>query len=186
MQMRGIGERVVTPDGEHGVDFECLENPQHMRRAINGAFCTRAKFILEEIRQTVWLSATRVGARGVQDSAPAAVDGANALRIERHDVVLAAFWIVGIIVQRPGPAALEPNHIPSARNGGARDRLDAGIESRNIAAASQNTDPHDRSLTRRTHREFDSHPSFGSSFLQASISPRTASAEFISAVCSSA
>src|ERR1051325_7925346 len=78
----------------------------------------------------------------MQNGAAAAIDGAHPLRIQAQDMGLAAVWVVRIVIQRAGPAAAKPHHIPATRQSGARDRLDAGVESRHIPAARKNAYAH--------------------------------------------
>ena len=81
-----------------------------------------------------------IGARAVQIGAAGAVDGAGVLAIQRQNVARAAGRVLQVDVGQPFPAAADADHFAADLAATVDHRLDDGIQSRNIAAAREDTD----------------------------------------------
>src|SRR5262249_28556620 len=82
----------------------------------------------------------RVGAARMQHGAAAPVDGARVLLVERHDVARHAGLVLDIEVGERLPAAPQAQNLDLVAAAAIGDALDDGIETRDIAAAGEDTD----------------------------------------------
>ena len=76
----------------------------------------------------------------MQVGAAGAVDGAGVLAIQRQHVARAAGRILQVDVGQPFPAAANADHLAANFASTVHHRLDHGIQTRNVAAARENTD----------------------------------------------
>jgi hypothetical protein len=139
--MRRVGQRVVAADGDQGVDPEVVHHLQHVAAAVErlGLAATLAR---EEARQIGPPHLPRVGPRGVQHRPARAVDGTHRLPRQPLDPGLPVAVVVRIDVERAGPAAAEAVDLPALLLRMVDDRLDAGVEPRDVAAPGQHANAH--------------------------------------------
>ena len=144
---RGIAQGVVAADGDQVVEAEGLDVLQHLRLVTSktvevtpflvisfvGNSCPSSTggsfFILEGLVREL----CRIGAAG-------AVDGAGVLAIQRQDVAGAAGRILQVDVGQAFPAAADADDFAADFAATVDHRLDHGIQTRDVAAARENTD----------------------------------------------
>ena len=123
-QMRRETQRTVAAQRDQRIDFQRIEDIQHLLRLV-------------ALRRY-----PRVAARAVQYRAALPVNAAHPVAVEHHHAVIPRPGIGGIDFQHAFPAATQPDHVPAALPGRCRDRLDAGIEARDIAATGEYSQTH--------------------------------------------
>jgi hypothetical protein len=126
------------------VDALLFEYPQGVRGEVLDAVAL--DLVGEEVGDLIDAHPARVGPGGVEEGAAGAVDRPHHLGGEIDEVVGEGAGIVGVGVEQAAPAAADADNLVTLGRHPIDDRLDAGIQAGNVAAAGQDSDSHVASL----------------------------------------
>ena len=87
MQPLGIAQRVVAADRHQRPDAQFIQHLQHVRREIEWAVVVWMRLALQERRHLGRADFAGIGAAGVQERAARAIDRADALLVQRQNVL---------------------------------------------------------------------------------------------------
>ncbi len=146
-------QRVVTADGDHGVDPDPLEDPEDVLRVISRLVAGTCAS--QELGLVGRLHLRGVRSRSVEERPARSVDRANDTAVERHRVLLDRGGIVRITLEEARPPAPDADHLMTLLNRAVHHGLDAGVQSGDVSSAGQDPDPHGTNLLR--HLQIEEH-----------------------------
>ena len=135
VQPRGVAEGVVAADGDEGVDLQGLEVGHHRVGDVHRVLQTVLAQVLGHV---LFPHLGRVGARGVQEGAAGAVDGAHVIVFQDlHPVGVAGHPQFGLVVGQSAPAAPETVHLQAGPLGPVHHLLHGRVQAGHVAPAGQ-------------------------------------------------
>jgi hypothetical protein len=142
VQARGVGQGVVAADGHQRPDPQLVQRGHHVIGAVDPVAGPGIEVRLQGLGQIPGQDLAGIGARGMKDRAAGPVDAVNRVAVQHDGMVPKGLLVLGIDMQRPGPAAAEAERVPAEFLGPGDDGFDAGVEAGNVAPAGQDAYAH--------------------------------------------
>ena len=144
MESFPIPQGVVAADGNQNIQPQRLQIAQDAGSAIQKRAVPQPlpAGVLQKAGQVFSSDLTRVGSGGVQEGASRSVDGTNDGVFQLEGTSRQRARILGIEEQQPAPPAPYSEHLVTCGFGPIDHRLDAGIQSGNVAASCQDSNAH--------------------------------------------
>jgi hypothetical protein len=142
-----VSQGVLTADGHQDIYLEVFQHPQDVGGEVHiPVFVHRELLRVQKRGRFIRRHPAGIGAGRVEKRATGPVNGADDTFVQRDHVLRLRGRVIGVIVQQSGPSPADADDLMAFIHGPIDQSLDAGIQSRDVAPSSQNSDSHACSL----------------------------------------